>query len=60
MPKLAGINHQKAVKAFKKTGFWVVGQGHTKEKAVANLKEAIGSIQEVRRRTRIFILLLCQ
>jgi predicted RNA binding protein YcfA (HicA-like mRNA interferase family) len=27
MPKLPGINHQKAVKAFKKTGFWIVRQG---------------------------------
>ncbi|MDO9528202.1 MAG: hypothetical protein Q7J27_03490 [Syntrophales bacterium] len=27
----------------------IVGQGHTKEKAVAKLKEAIGSIKEVRK-----------
>ncbi|MBU1904079.1 MAG: type II toxin-antitoxin system HicA family toxin [Proteobacteria bacterium] len=27
MPKLPGINHQRAVKAFKKTGFWIVRQG---------------------------------
>jgi predicted RNA binding protein YcfA (HicA-like mRNA interferase family) len=27
MPKLAGINHQRAVKAFKKTGFWTARQG---------------------------------
>lgn len=24
MPKLPGINHQRAVNAFKKTGFWIV------------------------------------
>lgn len=23
MPKLSGINHQRAVKAFKKAGFWI-------------------------------------
>ncbi len=27
MPKFPGINHQRAVKAFKKTGFWIVRQG---------------------------------
>ena len=27
MPKLPGINHQRAVKAFEKTGFWIVRQG---------------------------------
>jgi predicted RNA binding protein YcfA (HicA-like mRNA interferase family) len=27
MPKLAGIKHQHAVKAFKKAGFWIVRQG---------------------------------
>ncbi len=27
MPKLPGINHQRAVKAFKKIGFWIVRQG---------------------------------
>jgi len=27
MPKLPGINHQRAVNAFKKTGFWIVRQG---------------------------------
>ncbi len=27
MPKLPGINHQRAVKAFKKAGFWIVKQG---------------------------------
>ena len=27
MPKLPGINHQRAVKVFKKTGFWIVRQG---------------------------------
>ena len=27
MPKLPGINHQRAVKAFRKTGFWIVRQG---------------------------------
>ena len=27
MPKLAGINHQRVVKAFKKTGFWIARQG---------------------------------
>ena len=27
MPKLPGINHQRAVKAFKKVGFWMARQG---------------------------------
>jgi len=27
MPKLSGINHQRAVKAFEKVGFWIVRQG---------------------------------
>jgi predicted RNA binding protein YcfA (HicA-like mRNA interferase family) len=27
MPKLPGINHQRAVKAFKKAGFWIARQG---------------------------------
>lgn len=27
MPKLSGINHQRAVKAFEKAGFWVARQG---------------------------------
>jgi predicted RNA binding protein YcfA (HicA-like mRNA interferase family) len=27
MPKLPGINHQRAVKAFEKAGFWVVRVG---------------------------------
>ena len=27
MPKIAGINHQQAVNAFKKAGFWIVRQG---------------------------------
>ena len=27
MPKLPGINHQSAIKAFKKVGFWVARQG---------------------------------
>jgi predicted RNA binding protein YcfA (HicA-like mRNA interferase family) len=27
MPKLAGINHQRAVKAFEKAGFWVIRKG---------------------------------
>lgn len=27
MPKLAGINHQRAVKAFEKAGFWISRQG---------------------------------
>lgn len=27
MPKLTGINHQRAVKVFKKTVFWIVRQG---------------------------------
>ena len=27
MPKLPGINHQRAVKTFKKRGFWVARQG---------------------------------
>jgi predicted RNA binding protein YcfA (HicA-like mRNA interferase family) len=27
MPSLPGINHRKAVKTFKKAGFWIVRQG---------------------------------
>jgi len=27
MAKLSGINHQRAVKAFEKTGFWIARQG---------------------------------
>jgi predicted RNA binding protein YcfA (HicA-like mRNA interferase family) len=27
MPKLPGINHQRAVKAFENAGFWVVREG---------------------------------
>jgi len=27
MPKLPGINHQRAVKAFENGGFWIVRQG---------------------------------
>lgn len=27
MPKLPGINHQRAVKAFRKVGFWIARQG---------------------------------
>lgn len=27
MPNLPGINHKKAVKAFRKAGFWVIRQG---------------------------------
>jgi predicted RNA binding protein YcfA (HicA-like mRNA interferase family) len=27
MPKLPGINHQRAIKAFEKSGFWVLRQG---------------------------------
>ena len=27
MPKIAGINHQQAVNAFKKAGFWIARQG---------------------------------
>ncbi|MEJ5383269.1 MAG: type II toxin-antitoxin system HicA family toxin [Fimbriimonadales bacterium] len=27
MPKLAGINHQQAVRALKKAGFWVAREG---------------------------------
>jgi len=27
MPKLAGINHQRAVKAFKNAGFWIARKG---------------------------------
>ena len=27
MPKLPGINHQRAVKAFEKCGFWIARQG---------------------------------
>ena len=27
MPKLSGINHQRAVKAFKRIGFWIARQG---------------------------------
>ena len=26
MPKLSGINHKRAVKAFKKAGFWITRQ----------------------------------
>jgi predicted RNA binding protein YcfA (HicA-like mRNA interferase family) len=27
MPRLPGINHQRAVKVFKKVGFWIARQG---------------------------------
>ena len=27
MPKLPGVNHQRAVKAFEKAGYWIVRQG---------------------------------
>lgn len=27
MPKLAGVSHRRAVRAFEKTGFWVVREG---------------------------------
>ena len=27
MPKLSGISHQRAVKAFEKAGFWIARQG---------------------------------
>jgi predicted RNA binding protein YcfA (HicA-like mRNA interferase family) len=27
MPKLSGINHQRAVNAFRKAGFWIARQG---------------------------------
>jgi len=27
LPKLPGVNHQQAVKAFSKAGFWIVRQG---------------------------------
>ena len=27
MPKLPGINHKRAVKAFEKAGFWIIRQG---------------------------------
>lgn len=27
MPKLPGINHQRAIKAFEKAGFWIERQG---------------------------------
>jgi predicted RNA binding protein YcfA (HicA-like mRNA interferase family) len=27
MPKLSGINHQRAVNAFKKAGFWIARKG---------------------------------
>lgn len=27
MPKLSGINHQQAVKAFQKVGFWIACEG---------------------------------
>ena len=27
MPKLPGVNHQRAVKAFEKHGFWIARQG---------------------------------
>ena len=27
MPKLSGVNHQQAIKAFEKAGFWIARQG---------------------------------
>ncbi|MDI6734975.1 MAG: hypothetical protein QME42_02075 [bacterium] len=27
MPNLPGVNHQRAVKAFEKTGFWIAREG---------------------------------
>lgn len=27
MPKLSGISHQRAARAFKKTGFWIAREG---------------------------------
>jgi len=27
MPKISGINHQRAIKAFEKAGFWIARQG---------------------------------
>ena len=27
MPKLPGVNHQRAIKAFQKVGFWIARQG---------------------------------
>lgn len=27
MPKLAGVSHRRAVKAFEKAGFWIVREG---------------------------------
>ena len=27
MPKLSGINHQRAVRAFQKAGFWIAKEG---------------------------------
>ena len=27
MPKLPGVNHQQAIKAFEKAGFWIARQG---------------------------------
>ncbi len=27
MPKLPGVNHQQAIKAFEKAGFWIAHQG---------------------------------
>jgi predicted RNA binding protein YcfA (HicA-like mRNA interferase family) len=27
MPKLSGINHQRAVRAFQKVGFWIAKEG---------------------------------
>ena len=27
MPKLPGVNHQQAIKAFEKEGFWIARQG---------------------------------
>lgn len=27
MPKVPGINHQRAIKAFQKAGFWIARQG---------------------------------
>jgi len=27
MPKLSGVNHQRAINAFEKAGFWIAKQG---------------------------------
>jgi len=35
MPKLSGVNHQRAVKAFQKAGFWIAREGkHNGERII--------------------------